>query len=378
MKSYKIMHMQAMGLHNWFKIAAWLKKDREKALRQLDKFVKKTDEHGFPDISSNLWISDGKAEHRNLNRKTPWHCFKPNNGKLTFDFAEPNEKFWKLHRMFLETHKKYHKKFVGIYEMREDYAWYPFANNVNGIDGINSPEALEVKLAYMRKAIEMQIEVFGKFPNIIPWNERNHYGDGDNYHKIIYDHKAVRDEVVIPLGGKYSDIWPDITLCEGAAAELFEAHPCSKPAYCKSGGVHGKEGQHRRKGGLMSIKHGFTTLADFMVVLPNGDTKLEHIVKSGNDQRMYTEDGNGTVGDGRYVVRGYRMGDAGQQYVMMKELIRVWKSAGFLARYGTFPHEALSYDAGKNLFIPDYRPRNINWKRIRNGVLKACREELGD
>jgi len=372
--------MQAMGLHNWFKIAAWLKKGRARAIRQLDKFVQKTAEHGFWDISSNMWLCDGKAEHRNLNWKTPWHCWRKSNGVWTFDFDEPNEKYWMLHKLFLESLRQFHTKFAGIYEMREDYAWYPYAHNINSVNGINSPEALEVKLAYMKTALEMQIEIFGEdkpFPKIIPWNERDHRGSGEAFHKIMYDHRAVRDEVVIPLGGKYSDIWPDITLCEGASGELRELHgDCPKPGDC--GGWHGQDGQHRRKGGLMSIKHGFTTLADYMVEVSPGVTRLQNMINSGNSQRMFTEDWHDCVGDGKYLAGPFKLplGNAQQQYEMMKALIQVWKDHGFLAPHGTFPHECLTKTG--NLYVPDYRPRKVNWTRIRKGKLRACKEMLGE
>lgn len=377
MKRYKILHFQGMGSFNWFKIAAWGKKNRKRVIRQAEKLVGKITDHGYPENSGVMWLCDGRAEHRNLNRKTPWHCFKKNN-KLTFDFETPNEKFWDLYEIWLRIHKKPHLKWVPIYEMRQDYAWYPFANNINGVDGIDSPEALEVKMSYMRKAAEIYIDIFGKFPNIIPWNECDHYGGGAAFHKIMYDHRAVRDKVVIPLGGKYSNMWPDITLCEGAAGELIEPHgDCPKPEACDQGGWHGKQGQHRRKGGLMSIKHGFTTLSDFMVEVSPGVTRLENMIASENDQRMFTEDWHNPVGDGKYLAGPFKLplGNAQQQYVMMKKLIRVWKETGFLAKFGTFPHEALTKVG--NLYVPDYRPRNINWRRLRNGVLKACKEELG-
>ena len=372
MKKYKQMHMQAMGGFNWFKIVAWREKGRERAMRQLRKLVQKIKGHGFWDTSSVMWLSSGKGQHKNLNRKTPWYCFKNNNGVWTFDFGIPNQKFWLLYRLWLETFKAEHHKFVPIYQMREDYCSYPFTHNVNGIDGINSPEGLEVTLAYMRKATEMYIDVYGKFPRIIPWNERDHYGDGKMFHKIMYDHRAVRDEVVIPLGGKYSDIYPDITLCEGAAGELIEPHgDCPKPGDCDQNSWHGKDGQHRRKGGLVSFKHRVSTNTDAI-------ERLGNMIGSGNAERFFTEDGGGYSGDGNYLAGPFNIpcGDAQQQYEMMVTFIKAWKKHGFMGRFGTFPHECLTKVDG--VFVPDYRPRNINWRRIRNGVLKACKEMLGE
>lgn len=374
MKSYKIMHMQAMGSFNWFKIVGWNILKRLWALRQADKLIKKFVEYGYPDSSAVMWLCSGREHHRNLNNKIPWKRVKKK-GELIFDLSKPSKKFYKLWRLWLKKCKKYHHKFVPIMMMREDYCWYPFHNNVNGIDGINSPEALDVILAYMQKAVAIYIEVFDKTPMVIPYNEPAHHGNSDRFHKIMYDHEAMWEQALKSLGCKLKDVWPDLTLCEGSAGELIEPHDCPKPHGCGRGGRHGKDGQDRK---VLGIKHGFTTLSDFMVEVSPGLTRLQNMVQSANHWRLYTEDWHDPVGDGKYLAGPFKLplGDAQQQHEMMLELIRVWKEDGFLARYGTFPHEALSYDAGKNLFIPDYRPRKINWRRIRNGVLKACREEL--
>ena len=117
-----------------------------------------------------------------------------------------------------------------------------------------------------------------------------------------------------------------------------------------------------------------------MIVLPNGMTKLENMVASGNRHRLYTEDGGGTVNDGRYLAGPFKIpcGDADQQYEMMIELIRVDQEEGFQARFGSFPHECLTYNARRDLFIPDFRKKVVNWRRIRGGILRACKEKLGE
>lgn len=384
MKKYKILHFQGMGSFNWFKLYAWNPLKRAMAVFHLDKLIKKIKEHGFADNSAVMWLSSGKACHRNLNKKTPWKCRKKN-GRLVFDFSKPNKKFYKLWKLWLKRHKKHHLKFIPILMMREDYCWYPFSNNVNGIKGVYSPGALEVILDYMERSIKIYIEVFGKPPTITPWNEPAHYGNGKLYHQIMYNHEAVWERVLKPLGGKLKNMYPDITMCEGAAGELIEPHKCSKPGDCDRGGWHGKPGQERNKDGITCIKHGFTTLSDFNEKLSNGFTRLENMTRSGNSQRMYTEDGGGATNDGEYEAGVFeiRLGSARQQYKMMLELIRVWKEHGFFARFGTFPHEALfckkkivDDEEVIDLLIPDYRPRNINWGRIKNGVLKACKEKL--
>jgi hypothetical protein len=369
-----------MGSFNYFKIAGWNILKRLWALRRAGKLIKKIKEHGMPEQSAIMWLCSGQRHHRNLNKKTPWKCFKKN-GKLTFDLSKPNKKFWKLYKMWLKIHKKYHLKFVPIMMMREDYCEYPFWHNVNGVTGFYDVLAMPIILKYIEKAVKIYIEVFGKTPIVIPWNEPNHHGDGHKFHKIMYDHETVWEGVLKPLGCKLGDVWPDLTASEGAGGELIEFHDCPKPGSCDRGGHHGKLGQNRK---ILGIKHDFTTLADFMVEVSPGLTKLQNMVQSANHWRLYTEDGGGTVNDGRYLAGPFNIpcGDAEQQYEMMKVLIQTWKETGFLAKYGTFPHECLTVkrksDGSIDLFIPDYRPRMVNWKRIRQGVLKACKEKLGE
>ena len=380
MKSYKTMHAQFMGSFNWFKIAGWNILNRPWAIRQADKLIKKIKEHGYPDHSAVMWLSSGKPYHRNLNTKTPWKCFN-RNGRLTFDFTKPNKKFWKLYKKWLEIHKKYHLKFVPILMMREDYCDYPFWNNVNNVFGLEDPNSMVYIKEYAWQVVETYIMVFGKTPAVIPYNEPAHYGNGWKFHQIMYDHETLWETVFEPLGCKLKDVWPDFTMCEGSGGELIEPHACPKPGDCDRGGQHGKAGQNRK---ILAIKHNFTTLSDFMIKLPNGKTKLQNMVESANRHRLYTEDGGGTVNDGKYLAGPFKIkcGNAEQQYEMMKVLCETWNDTGFLPRFGTFPHEALfckRKPSGEiDLFIPDYRPRNINWRRIRNGVLKACKEEFGD
>jgi len=402
MKKYKFMHMQLMGGFNWFKIIGWNILRRLWATRQVGKLIQAVVDHHYLDSSGILWLCSGKRYHRNLNNKIPWERVK-RKGRLTFDFSKPSKKFYKLWRLWLKECKKRHFKFRPILMMKEEYCAYPFENNINGISGINSPEAWPVIRDYMRRVVEIYVEIFGKFPKIIPWNEPDHRGSGKAYHKIMYDHEAVRDEVVIPGGGEYTDIWPDITSCEGGPAELIELHGnCPKPGDCDRNGWHGKDGQHRRKGGLMSIKHDVSTLADVL-------ERMGNMVGSGNAQRMFTEDGGGRHGDGRYRAGPFKIpcGDADQQYEMMCELIRVDQEEGFFAPFGTFLHECLTVkmrlvsDCHKaklekrgticskcgypcraieeiDLFIPNYRKSMVNWARIRGGVLRACKEMLGE
>ena len=372
-KTYKHMHFQGMGSFNWFKIAGWQKEDREQAIQDADDLIRTIKEHGYPDHSAVMWLCDGERDHRNLNRKTPWTCYK-DGCELVFDLKIWDRTFWKLYKIWLEIHKKYHLKFVPIYMMREDYCDYPFIHNINNVHGINTPKAMKYIKRYVKRATKMYIKIFGKPPSVILYNEPAHYGNGKKYHQIMYDHETLYEDILRPLGVKLNQIWPDLTMCEGSAGELIEPHPCPKPGACDRQGWHGKPGQDRK---VLGIKHNFTTLGDFMLKLSNGKTRLQNMVDSANHHRLYTEDGGGTVDDGEYHAGpfGIKCGSAEQQYEMMRVLIDTYERDRFLARFGTFPHEALFYDEEKDLFIPDYRVENINWDRIDRGVLRACREK---
>lgn len=381
--AYAQMHFQGMGSFNWFRIVAWNPVRRLIALRWLDKLIKTVASYDYAENSAIMFIGDGRAVHRNLTMKTPWKCWKEGT-KVFYDLSTWNRTYWKLFKKFLKKHKKYHLHFVPILLMREDYIKDVFTYNVNNVHGFWDPGAWKYIRKYVLKVMRCYRKVYGPNykPRVIIANEMSHGGNPEKFHDIMYFHLDIKN-LLVPEFTSLKHIWVDLTKCEGAGGELREDHPCPYPgaSNCR-GGRHGAPGQDRL---FLGIKHKFTTLADFMLVLSNGKTKLQNMIDSVNHWREYTEDGGGEVEDGNYIIQrtvdGHThtiyLGDAEQQYEMMKVLCQTYLDHGFLAKFGTFPHEALFWNQDKRLWIPDYRVKNIDWSRPA-ALQRACQEVLGE
>jgi hypothetical protein len=226
--------------------------------------------------------------------------------------------------------------------MRKDYTNHIFRNNVNGITdfwgkksqqvGFLDEEVMVYHRAYARKVMETYQEVYGNQykPYVKIMNEPAHKGDGEHFHRIMYFHEDIVENVLL----KYTTldrIIVDGTGCEGTIGELKHRHRCPKPASCDRGGWHGEKGLANK---VVMEKHGYSKWKHFF--------EMQRIVNSPIPERVYTEDGAWDD-----------LGTVEEQGYMMKQLALVNQASGFRPIFKSFPHEALKKVGG--VFFPDYK-----------------------
>jgi len=327
----RLLGMQAAGGFNSFKIT----KNEEdlQELLQEEKMCGYYLEDGF------MFLSSGKGHHSNLNHKTPWLW----DGNFNFNVWNPE--FWNDFKTYLEIHKYVGMDFCAQLWMRKDYTNHIFRNNVNGITdfwgkksqqvGFLDEEVMVIHRAYARKVMETYKEVYGNeykpyLPNIKVMNEPAHHGDNEHFHRIMYFHEDIVENVLL----EYTDlehIIVDGTGSEGTIGELKHRHKCPKPKACDRGGWHGKRGYANE---VVMEKHGYSKWEHF--------SEMQRIVNSPIPERVYTEDGAWDD-----------LGTVEEQGYMMKQLALVNQASGFRPIFKSFPHEALKKIDG--VFFPDYR-----------------------
>ena len=90
---FKELHMDALGIFLWFLRIAWNPLTRASALFELRATLTYIRRYRFEKISYFMWLSDGAAEHKYLNGKTPYRKIL---GKWNLNLW--NKKYWKIYR----------------------------------------------------------------------------------------------------------------------------------------------------------------------------------------------------------------------------------------------------------------------------------------
>ncbi|GAJ18861.1 unnamed protein product, partial [marine sediment metagenome] len=202
--------------------------------------------------------------------------------------------------------------------LRKDYTNFPFKNNVNGITdfwgkksqqvGFLDEEVMVIHRAYARKVMDTYRQVYGNQynPYIKIMNEPAHHGDAEHFHRIMYFHEDIVENVLKQFT-TLDRIIVDGTGSEGTIGEIKHRHKCPKPKVCDRGGWHGKKGYANE---VVMEKHGCSKWKHF--------SEMQRIVNSPIPVRRYTEDGAWD-----------ELGTVEEQGYMMNQLALVYRASGF-------------------------------------------------
>ena len=348
------MHWQALQLWHWFVVKAWDRENQREAESELLKTLQRVRKCRFSATDTLLWLAPNYYHPADapLLGKSPWESRKEGNVWM-YSLDMWNGRFFELFKSYLLSHQMCDLDAEVQFFMRKRYQLDPFQNNDQGIvardmwDKKIFPYQVQMvkKIMDCYKVIYETDEGYDYSPWVKVANEWGHSGNADKFHKIMFFHRDIY-ESVLRYYTKLNRVCVDVSLSEGAIAELMEPHKCPK---CPE--KHGKPEYNRL---AVPEWHGFSTKEDFV---------SEEFLKGKDKVRKYTEDGGSKTKSGKGTIIGTRnWGSAQQQYDMA---LYMWKEAsrkGKRVIYGSIAPES-HIDENGMLVFPDYTEHKIYWGR---------------
>ena len=219
---YKELMFSALSIWLWFMRNYWAaNKNRRKELEdELYRILKRTRWIGYYVMEFFLYVSNGAAEHKEYNYRTPFKLIIQGKSKI-FALYTKNPKFFAILEVFFRICKKANIKPEPTFEMGFGYDSLPYSKgrNVNGICGEFDPLAMKAHLLVATWTLETYRKVFkaNNFGCTIR-NEQSHWGVGGwelaEYHRIIIDE-------LLGLGVKLGNIYVDNSHSEYATANVI-------------------------------------------------------------------------------------------------------------------------------------------------------------
>ena len=373
---YKELLFSALSIWLWFMRNYWVaNKQRKKELEdELYRILKRTRWIGLQAMEFFLYVSNGAAEHKEYNHRTP---FKYDMALKKFDLHTKNEKFFKILEVFLRVCKKANIIPEPTLEMGMGYNSLPYANNTNSIHGEFDPLAMKAHLLVATWTLETYRRVFSKqrFGCTIR-NEQSHHDVGGwelaEYHRIIIDE-------LLRLGVMLKNIYVDISHSEYCHANVIGRlyHHGRWWGNDKYLDVNGRRVVRTKDHGLSVTvidEEGRKSISPTWYKLLGSAWKGEAVTEDGTACQEYSI--RNDAGDLIEKVRcpsGYRVSDT-FPYIS-NDLMETFETAfvmfdlafsyGKWAVYGFFPLSTLKENPETGYILEYYTLENIEWDRMR-------------
>jgi hypothetical protein len=325
-----------------------------------------TREAGGKALRTFMMNGSRKASERYMFDALPWQMVK-RNGRKVIDFEKRNDYFYECCQVIEEACKYWRIEHRPTMTMdRYNYDIYHRDNNIQGVDGYRSPEALQIKKQFIRDYLLFMASFRGaKYkPSFEIENEPMHGGDW-SLGKIIADQNLEIFRYIQDLTD-IAHVWT----CSGTSefSHAWFVEPQTEPMI-----IDGKEvyfGLEEFRGRLVKPEwHGTSTLASLL------RTGWEHGLGSGWPNLANNEDGGADDGEYNPIPwTSYRQAN----YLQLKEMCKyAHKTAAGQRKtwyFTAFAMDCLEVDPADNVPKETYDLDNMNWRRY--DAYKDARAEL--